>query len=151
MDSFKGSIMEKLFQVLRSRADFFPHQTALMTDAGDHQDIISNQQLWQKIASVTAVFTQEKVQCVGLYMDNCSEWVICDLAAASLGITLVPIPLSFTPAQVGHLAKSAQLDAIITKQASTLALNRVLKLPCVTVLNFFKICRKIYNKHGSKR
>ncbi|MFT4725079.1 MAG: hypothetical protein ACI9YP_001486, partial [Colwellia sp.] len=33
MDSFKGSIMEKLFQVLRSRADFFPHQTALMTDA----------------------------------------------------------------------------------------------------------------------
>jgi long-subunit acyl-CoA synthetase (AMP-forming) len=123
MDSFKGSIMEKLFQVLRSRADFFPHQTALMTDAGDHQDIISNQQLWQKIASVTAVFTQEKVQCVGLYMDNCSEWIICDLAAASLGITLVPIPLFFTSAQVGHLAKSAQLDAIITKQALTLALN----------------------------
>jgi acyl-CoA synthetase (AMP-forming)/AMP-acid ligase II len=95
MDSFKGSIMEKLFQVLRSRADFFPHQTALMTDAGDHQDLISNQQLWQKIASVTAVFTQAKVQCIGLYMDDCSEWIICDLAAASLDVTLVPIPLFF--------------------------------------------------------
>jgi long-chain acyl-CoA synthetase len=56
-------------------------------------------------------------------MDNCSEWIICDLAAASLGVTLVPIALFFTPAQVGHLAKSAQLDAIITKQALTLALS----------------------------
>ncbi|MFT6692508.1 MAG: hypothetical protein ACJAXH_003047, partial [Colwellia sp.] len=51
--------MENLFQVLRSRANLFPHQPALITDAGDHQDIVSNQQLWQKIASVAAVFTQE--------------------------------------------------------------------------------------------
>lgn len=115
--------MDKLFQALLDRADLFPRNPALISDAGDNQEIITNQQLLQKIANVEVILKQQKVKCVGLYMDNCSEWIICDLAAAKLGITLVPIPLFFTPVQIGYLAKSAQVDAIITKQVLTMALS----------------------------
>ena len=108
--------MEKLFQALLSRADLFPHQAALISDDESNKITITNLQLLQNIASVEAFFKQQNIKCIGLYMDNCSEWIICDLAAAKLGVTLVPIPLFFTPAQIGHLAKSSQLDAIITKQ-----------------------------------
>jgi len=115
--------MEKLFQALLSRADLFPHQAALISDDESNKITITNLQLLQNIASVEAFFKQQNIKCIGLYMDNCSEWIICDLAAAKLGVTLVPIPLFFTPAQIGHLAKSSQLDAIITKQNMTMMLS----------------------------
>ncbi|MBA6263561.1 AMP-binding protein [Colwellia sp. Bg11-12] len=115
--------MEKLFQVLRARADLFPHQPALISDLGDQQIITTNQQLVQKIAAVEAAFKAQNLACVGLFMDNCSEWIICDLAAAKLGITLVPIPLFFTATQIGHLVKSAHVDAIITKRNLMMALG----------------------------
>jgi long-subunit acyl-CoA synthetase (AMP-forming) len=115
--------MEKLFKALRIRVDLFPHQPALISDIGENQVTISNQQLLQKITKVEECFKEQETKCIGLYMDNCSEWIICDLAAARLGITLVPIPLFFTAAQIGHLAKSAQLDVIITKKVLTMALT----------------------------
>jgi long-chain acyl-CoA synthetase len=115
--------MEKLFQALLSRADLLPHQPALISDNGDNQITITNQQLLQKITNVEVALKEQKVKCIGLYMDNCSEWIICDLAAARLGITLVPIPLFFTQAQIGHLAKSAQVDIIITKNTLITALT----------------------------
>jgi len=115
--------MKKLFQALLYRADLFPQQPALIYDAGHNQVIITNQQLMQKIARVEAIFKKQKTKCLGLYMDNCSEWIICDLAAARLGITLVPIPLFFTPSQIGNLAKNAQLDTIITMKVLAIALR----------------------------
>jgi TonB family protein len=115
--------MEKLFQVLRARADLLPYQPALISDQGDQKIITNNQQLVEKIATVEAAFKAQKLACIGLFMDNCSEWIICDLAAAKLGITLVPIPLFFTATQIGHLVKSAHVDAIITKRNLMMALG----------------------------
>ena len=114
--------MEKLFKALLYRAKLFPQQPALISDTGDNQISMTNQQLLQKIANVEVALKKLKVKCIGLYMDNCSEWIICDLAAAKLGITLVPIPLFFSQAQIGHLAKSAKVDIIITKQSLKMAL-----------------------------
>jgi long-subunit acyl-CoA synthetase (AMP-forming) len=115
--------MEKLFQALLSRADLFPHQPALISDNGDNKITITNQQLLQKISNIEVALDELNVKCIGLYMDNCSEWIICDLAAARLGITLIPIPLFFTQTQIGHLAKSAQVEIIITKSALITALS----------------------------
>jgi long-chain acyl-CoA synthetase len=115
--------MEKLFQALRFRADLFPHQPALISDNGENLVTLSNQELLQKISKVEKSFKEQNAKCIGLYMDNCSEWIICDLAAARLGVTLVPIPLFFTTTQIGHLAKSAQLDVIITKKNLIMALT----------------------------
>ena len=58
--------MDKLFQALLDRADLFPQNPALISDAGNNQEIITNQQLLQKIANVEVILKPQKVKCVGL-------------------------------------------------------------------------------------
>ncbi|NQZ20625.1 MAG: AMP-binding protein [Colwellia sp.] len=107
--------MEQLFEALEKRAINFPEQDALISSEKSTKTILSNKQLVNNISRVASFFASEGVQCIGLYMDNCAAWILCDLAAAKLGITLVPIPLFFTPSQVDHLVNSAGVAAIITQ------------------------------------
>ncbi len=122
--------MKKLFKALASRATHFPEQDALISNDGSTQTTISNQQLLENITSVSSFLEKEGVKCIGLFMDNCAQWIICDLAAAKLGITLVPIPLFFSQSQVGHLVASAGVEAIITQplMSSTLTSNQSLAI-----------------------
>jgi len=107
--------MEQLFEVLDKRAINFPDQNALVSSEANTQTIITNQQLVGHITRLSSFFETEGAQCIGLYMDNCAAWILCDLAAAKLGITLVPIPLFFTESQVNHLVTSAGVELIITQ------------------------------------
>jgi len=106
--------MEQLFKALETRAIHFPEKKALISSDGRAQVTINNQQLLENILCIGAFYEKEGMKCIGLYMDNCAQWILCDLAAAKLGITLVPIPLFFTPSQVEHLVNSAGVEAIIT-------------------------------------
>jgi len=116
--------MEQLFKALDKRAVNFPCQTALVSSETDAQTIITNQQLVDQITHIASFFETEGFQCIGLYMDNCAAWIICDLAAAKLGITLVPIPSFFTESQVDHLVTSAGVAAIITQNIISGILKR---------------------------
>jgi len=107
--------MDQLFKTLAKRAQQFPHQDALISSDGNRQNTFSNQQLLDDISRLGAFFEKDGVQCIALFMDNCAQWIICDLAAAKLGITLVPIPLFFTESQVEHLVSTTGIDAIITQ------------------------------------
>jgi long-subunit acyl-CoA synthetase (AMP-forming) len=120
--------MEQLFEALEKRAINFPDRDALISNEESAQSIITNQQLVDNINCVASYFKAEGVQCLGLYMDNCAAWILCDLAAEKLGITLVPIPLFFTPSQVEHLVTSAGVSVIITQtlMSGTLKNNRSL-------------------------
>ena len=107
--------MEKLFKTLENRATHSPEKSALISNDGSTKNIITNLQLLDHITHVGSFLNKENVKCVGLFMDNCAQWIICDLAAARLGITLVPIPLFFTQSQIEHLVDSACVEAIITQ------------------------------------
>ncbi|KGJ94021.1 AMP-binding protein [Colwellia psychrerythraea] len=122
--------MEKLFTALESRARNYPEKKALISSDGNTQTILSNQELLDNITSTAAFLEKETVKCIGLFLDNSSQWIICDLAAAKLGITLVPIPMFFTKSQVGHLVTSAGVEAIITLSLmkNILQSNQLLKL-----------------------
>jgi long-subunit acyl-CoA synthetase (AMP-forming) len=54
--------------------------------------------------------------CAALAEDNGVPWVLWDLAALTAGVTLVPIPPFFTPAQRDHALQSAGCQALITAQ-----------------------------------
>jgi len=107
--------MDKLFKALESRAAQFPEQDALISNDASTQTIVTNRQLLDSITDVVSFFKKESITCIGILMDNCAQWIICDLAAAKLGITIVPIPLFFTKSQVHHLVTSAGVEAIITQ------------------------------------
>lgn len=49
---------------------------------------------------------------VAILADNAAEWIAIDLATQELGITLIPLPLFFTPAQWMHVIASSGAQGI---------------------------------------
>ncbi len=53
---------------------------------------------------------------VAILADNSPEWVAIDLATQNLGITLIPLPLFFTPGQWMHVIASSGVQAVYCAQ-----------------------------------
>jgi len=103
--------MKTLFQKINKRAQRSPQQSALVSG----QKVITNQQLLARIEELACELKASKLTCLALYMDNSIEWIIADLAAMQLGITLIPIPLFFSEQQRQHLISDAGIQAVITQ------------------------------------
>jgi long-chain acyl-CoA synthetase len=54
---------------------------------------------------------------VAILADNCPDWLAIDLCTQELGITLVPLPLFFTPAQWLHVIAQSGAQALFCAQA----------------------------------
>lgn len=50
---------------------------------------------------------------LGIAMDNSPAWAVIDIAAASLNICVVPLPLFFSAEQIGHAITDAGVDMVI--------------------------------------
>ncbi len=105
--------MKTLFSKLNQRAQHSPQKTALVSG----QQVISNQQLVARIEELAVQLKATKLTCLALYMDNSIEWIIADLAAMQLGITLIPIPLFFSEQQRQHLISDAGIQAVLTQES----------------------------------
>ncbi|MCM2131976.1 AMP-binding protein [Larsenimonas rhizosphaerae] len=57
---------------------------------------------------------EEGVQTLGLQADNGLLWWVAAIAARAGGLTLVPVPSFFTPAQQQHVLRDAGVDALLT-------------------------------------
>ena len=53
---------------------------------------------------------------VAILADNSPEWIAIDLATQNLGITLIPLPLFFTPGQWMHVIASSGVQAVYCVQ-----------------------------------
>lgn len=111
--------MESLFTALTRRAAIFPDMPAIIS-GGVSPKVLNNQQLLTDIELLASQLQRQNIQCLGLYMDNCADWIVIDLAASKLGITLVPIPLFFTAEQIAHLIETASIDHVITSNDALL-------------------------------
>lgn len=68
---------------------------------------------------------------LAIAMDNGPAWAIVDLAALSVGLTNVPLPLFFSAEQMCHALQDAQVDFLVTDkpiQLSTLLANGGIKI-----------------------
>lgn len=50
---------------------------------------------------------------LALQLENSIAWVVADLAALNAGVTVVPVPVFFSPTQVAHLLSSASADLLL--------------------------------------
>ena len=105
--------MNTLFAKLKHRAQFKSSELALKSG----QQHVSNFQLLKRVECLADQLKKTKLSCVALYMDNSIEWIVADLAAMKLGLTLIPIPLFFSEQQRQHLIHDAGIQAVITQQA----------------------------------
>lgn len=106
--------MKLILDKIAQRAAEAPLKTALICD-GKPARTLNNRELLLAVANAEANLISAKVRCLGLYMDNCADWVVYDLAAAKLGICVVPIPLFFSPTQISHLIEVADIDFVLLK------------------------------------
>ena len=83
--------MDLVLNAIQQRAALFPNQTAIIS--GAEKRITSNQNLLDEITLVENFLKVQQVSRLGIYMDNCAEWIVFDLAAARLNIVVIPIPL----------------------------------------------------------
>lgn len=74
---------------------------------------------------------------VGLLAANSIEWVICDLALALAGKTMVPLPTFFSADQLKHIVKDASIGHILCGP-QTQEMADALGLPCTLMGNTFK-------------
>lgn len=67
---------------------------------------------------------------VAILADNSPEWLVIDLATQALGLTLVPLPLFFTPAQWTHVMQQTGAQALFcANPASAAALGFATVVP----------------------
>lgn len=59
----------------------------------------------------------QRTQVLSTLMDNGAAWVVADLAAAAADIVHVPLPVFFTPEQIGHALQAAGVDTVLTPPA----------------------------------
>src|ERR1700691_4026891 len=55
---------------------------------------------------------------VGIYMPNCAEFVEVLFGASMLGATVVPVTNRFRSRELAHIQADAELEVILTRQAS---------------------------------
>lgn len=97
----------------------------LLDSVSDHIPLLSDGKrtldragLQQRIASVSAALLARRLPRapVAILADNSPEWLAIDLATQRLGLTLVPLPLFFTPAQWLHVLAESGCSAVFCAQ-----------------------------------
>jgi long-chain acyl-CoA synthetase len=66
-----------------------------------------------EVLALAARLRASGVRVLATLLDNSPAWVAADLAAACAGVVHVPLPLFFTPEQIGHALRSAGVDALL--------------------------------------
>lgn len=67
-----------------------------------------------EVQAFARVLREQGARVIATLMDNGPAWVVADLAAAQAGVVHVPLPLFFTPPQIGHALQSAGVDTLLT-------------------------------------
>ncbi|MEI2676806.1 MAG: AMP-binding protein [Burkholderiaceae bacterium] len=70
--------------------------------------------LQEQVDALTGSLTARGTHVFATLLDNSPAWVAADLAAAQAGIVHVPLPVFFTPQQIGHALRSAGVDTLLT-------------------------------------
>lgn len=80
---------------------------------GDGTNGLSRQALQAQVQALAASLQAAQVRVLATLMDNSPAWAVADLAAAQAGMVHLPLPLFFTPAQIGHALQAAGADAVL--------------------------------------
>ena len=110
--------MNVLIERVRALASFQPNAEAII--CANH--VLTYEGLNRRIEQIASELQTLGFTRLALFAGNDLDWVLVDLAAASLNIPVVPIPLFFSQQQRAHLLHSSGVDGIYCG-ASTLPLD----------------------------
>lgn len=147
--------MKNILQCIHRTALRFPRAEAVV--GPDYQ--LNYGELWSGVMQVSDELKPFGVHCIALQLPNHLDWIVTDLAAAYLGITVVPVPAFFSREQVRHLLLDSGAELLITdadvdiagcgeQTASTVIRGHYLRLPRRDI-NGRPVCSKVTYTSGS--
>ncbi|MBV1912819.1 MAG: AMP-binding protein [Cycloclasticus sp.] len=105
-----------MFSQIKMVAKQAGNNVALMGDAHSY----SYNELVSSVEKLAEQLKPFKHQVVALYIDNCPEWIVIDLACQMADIKLLPLPAFFSDLQLKHAVKEAGAKAVIHLQGDRL-------------------------------
>ena len=87
--------------------------------------------LAEKVSTLADWLTGQKVQVLGLHLQNCIDWVIIDLACQDAGVVCVPLPTFFSDSQIEHCLQQAGIDTLVSATNVSLSAGDVLQCPVI--------------------
>lgn len=117
-------MMTALFERISLQARQYPQREAVVTA----QTTLSYAELQQRVELLSASFMQLNLRHLALWGVNSMDWIVVDLAAQKTGMTVIPVPLFFTVAQVRHLLSDSQTELLCTLDESFSASEWLLNL-----------------------
>ncbi len=100
----------KLFERIAAHANVRPHALAFSGNGCE----LDFQGLLPEVQWLAQRLREMNITTLALDLDNGPIWALLDLAALSAGITLVPIPQFFSPQQVRHCLKHADVQMVLS-------------------------------------
>jgi long-subunit acyl-CoA synthetase (AMP-forming) len=98
-----------MFSQIKKVAKRVGNDIALMDDIHS----FSYNELVSSVESLAGELKRFKYEVVALYIDNCPEWVVIDLACQVAGIKLLPLPAFFSDLQLRHAVMEAGAKVVI--------------------------------------
>lgn len=128
--------MSRLLARLAAHAKNSPDKLAL----SDGQRQLGYAALSVAINTVAAAMNKVAGQVIALQADNGIDWILADLAAISLGKTLIPIPHFFSQTQRDHVLAQAGVQTVLSQHPVTLPGGVDLgQLPGCTSLHVYQL------------
>lgn len=75
--------------------------------------VITRVELDTMVQGLALQLAAEGTRVLATWLDNGPAWIVADLAAANGGLVHVPLPVFFTPTQVGHALQAAGVDTLL--------------------------------------
>src|SRR6202045_1995375 len=101
--------MRQLFESMKRHAS----EAGGLIAVSDQYGQMSRRELFARVTALAADLRSQP-QTIGIYAPNGIDWVIAQLACALAGKIVVPLPTFFSPAQLGHVVRSASVGLILT-------------------------------------
>lgn len=67
-----------------------------------------------QVQALAETLTARGTRVFATLLDNSPAWAVADLAAAQADVVHVPLPVFFTPQQIGHALRDAGVDTLLT-------------------------------------
>jgi long-chain acyl-CoA synthetase len=102
------AVMSLVLTQIAAHAGSTPTAAALK----GHDRTLTCTDLAHEIEHASRLLLRQRVGVLAIAADNSTDWVVVDLAAQKAGVTLVPLPLFFSPDQIRHVIADSGADAI---------------------------------------
>ena len=130
--------MSTIIAALRHYAEKTPLRIAVQ----DREVTLSYAQLLSTVEQLAARLQATSPRVIGLLADNGTGWALADLAALAAGITIIPLPLFFSPGQIAHVIRTAGIDQVLTDQPARL--TAALQLEAVSSEDFHDTLQMVH-------